>query len=249
MENKKELSAFEQHLIDEHNKSSLTDNLKEVVYGGIDGIVTTFAVVAGFSGVTTLGDSSNLNMPVVVVLLFGLANLFADGFSMAVGEFLSARAEKKLYLKEYKKELKEMEKNIDFEYDESLDLLKKQGISEEDARAIIDIYKKYPHFWADFMMRYELEMSHPDHSQFRGALITFISFLCFGVIPLIPYMINFKVGNLFSISYAFTCLALLILGGLRARFTKENVLLSIVEIVGLGTVAAMIAYFVGSLFG
>lgn len=99
------------------------------------------------------------------------------------------------------------------------------------------------------MMRYELEMSHPDQSQFKGALITFVSFLFFGIIPLIPYMMKFQVANLFIVSYVFTCLALLTLGWLRARFTKENVLLSIGEIVGLGTVAAMIAYFVGTLFG
>ncbi len=248
MQGDKKLSVFEKHLVEEHDKSHFTDNLKEVVYGGIDGIVTTFAVVAGFSGVSML-ENSNLNIPVIAVLLFGLANLLADGFSMAVGEFLSSRAEKKLYFKEYKKEFKEIKDNSDFEYDESLDLLQKQGFSEEDSRTIVDIYKKNPHFWADFMMRYELEMSHPDQSQFKGALVTFISFLFFGIIPLIPYMINFQFGNLFFISYGFTCLALLILGCLRAKFTRENILLSIGEIVGLGTVAAVIAYFVGTLFG
>lgn len=247
MKNDNELSIFEKHLIEEHNKSHFTDNLKEVVYGGIDGIVTTFAIVAGFSGVSML-DGGSLNIPIVVVLLFGLANLLADGFSMAVGEFLSARAEKKLYFKEYKKELREIKGNTEFEYDESIDLLRKQGMIEEDAKKIIYVYKKYPHFWTDFMMRYELEMSHPDQSQFRGAAITFASFLFFGIIPLIPYMVKFQACNLFIVSYVFTCVALLTLGWLRAKFTKENVLLSIGEIVGLGTVAAMIAYFVGTLF-
>lgn len=248
MKNKQEPTLLEQHLKDVHNKSHLTDNLKEVVYGGIDGIVTTFAVVAGFSGVAMLGND-DLNIPIMVVLLFGLANLLADGFSMGVGDFLSSRAEKKLYEKEYEKELAEIKNNPDFEYEESLEILQNQGFSLEDSKNLVDIYQKNPSFWVDFMMRYELDMAHPDDSQFKGAFITFVSFLIFGIIPLIPYIINIQASNLFIISYIFTSLALIVLGWLRAKFTKENIWLSIGEIVGLGTVAAMIAYFVGTLFG
>ena len=57
--------------------------LKEFVYGGIDGSVTTFAVVAGATG-------ANMSSGVIIVL--GFANLIADGFSMSVGNYLSEKS-------------------------------------------------------------------------------------------------------------------------------------------------------------
>jgi vacuolar iron transporter family protein len=56
---------------------------KDMVYGATDGIITTFAVVAGVAG----GSLSQ-----AAVLVIGVANLVADGFSMAAGNFLSIRA-------------------------------------------------------------------------------------------------------------------------------------------------------------
>ena len=57
--------------------------LKDLVYGGIDGTITTFAVVSGVVG-------ANLDTGIVVIL--GLANLLADGLSMGVGNYLSIRS-------------------------------------------------------------------------------------------------------------------------------------------------------------
>ena len=57
--------------------------LGEFVYGAIDGAVTTFAVVAGAAGAA---------LSPAVVLILGFANLFADGFSMAMSNFLSTKA-------------------------------------------------------------------------------------------------------------------------------------------------------------
>jgi vacuolar iron transporter family protein len=58
-------------------------HLGEMVYGATDGIVTTFAIVAGVAGA---------DLSTRIVLILGLANLFADGFSMASANFLSVRS-------------------------------------------------------------------------------------------------------------------------------------------------------------
>ena len=93
--------TFEQHLKHVHKQTILSGNLKEFVYGGVDGIITTFAVVAGFTGATIMSQENEVTIiPISVVLVFGLANLFADGFSMGVSDFLSSRAEKKLFQQE-----------------------------------------------------------------------------------------------------------------------------------------------------
>src|SRR3989344_4916615 len=62
--------------------------LPEFIYGGIDGTVTTFAVVAG-----SLGASLSTS----ILLILGFANLIADGFSMAVANYLSVKSQTELH--------------------------------------------------------------------------------------------------------------------------------------------------------
>ena len=251
MINEKEL---QNHLASTHKKNALTGNLKELVYGGIDGIVTTFAVVAGFVGatmVTSNDDGQGMTISVTVVLIFGLANLFADGFSMGVGDFLSSRAENKLFEKERQKEISAIndEETFNFEYDETVFLLREKGFNKEDAHALTDIYKKNSNFWVEFMMFYELDMPKPEESPVRSAVVTFVSFVVFGLMPLLPYIFDISIfGEPFGTAIVFVAIALVILGIVRAQFTKENMLISVAEIVGLGMSAALIAYFVGTLF-
>lgn len=71
-------------------KRGIKKYLAEFVYGGIDGAITTFAVVSG-----ALGASLNS----AIVLILGFANLFADGFSMAVSNYLSIKSQKELFKK------------------------------------------------------------------------------------------------------------------------------------------------------
>lgn len=75
-------------------KKHFEDYLSEFVYGGIDGAVTTFAVVAGATGA---------RFDTKVLLVLGFANLIADGFSMGVGSYLSTKSEVELDLKRGKK--------------------------------------------------------------------------------------------------------------------------------------------------
>ncbi len=244
--------TLQHHLKHVHKQTFFSDHLKELVYGGIDGIITTFAVVAGFTGATMMATSQNekgLGMSVSVVLIFGLANLFADGFSMGVGDFLSSRAEKKLFDRERGKEVSAIEDDEEFEYDETIFILMENGFTKEDAHTITNIYKKNPDFWAEFMMQHELNMTYPEDSPVRSAMITFVSFIVFGSIPLLPYIFDMSSLHVeFMMASIFTALALTLLGFIRAKFTKECIITSMLEIVGLGMSAAFIAYFVGTLF-
>ncbi len=96
---------YQEHLADEHKKTTLSEYLREIVYGGNDGIVTTFAVVAGFTGASA--GEHIIDISVLAVLLFGMANLFADGVSMGLGNFLAIRSQKDIYKTQKDKELKE----------------------------------------------------------------------------------------------------------------------------------------------
>jgi VIT1/CCC1 family predicted Fe2+/Mn2+ transporter len=65
-------------------KRRLTHHLGDFVYGANDGIITTFAVISGAAGA---GFSTN------VIIILGIANLIADGFSMGASKFLSLQSE------------------------------------------------------------------------------------------------------------------------------------------------------------
>lgn len=235
---------FRHHLESEHKKTPFSTYLKEIVYGGTDGIITTFAVVAGFSGAQRDGG----NIPLITVLLFGLANLFADGVSMGLGNFLSIRADKDLYRTEKDKEHHEIIHNQHMEQSETEHILKSKGFSDSEAAQIARLYMKNPDYWTEFMMREELNMANPeDHNPLYTGIATFISFVVFGSIPLVPYIVR-QNGPLFSLSILFTLIALVTLGYLRFRVTKESLARSLGEVVILGSSAATIAYFVGTFF-
>lgn len=239
--------ALEEHLQYDKHKSPITRHLREVVYGGIDGIITTFAIVAGFTGATGSGEIGVI--PIAVVLIFGLSNLFADGFSMGVGEFLSTRASTKLYEQEFHKEQREIEKNTEFEAAESVYIFEQKGFTKEQAQNLVSIFKQNPAYWTEFMMRYEHDMSTPERAPFHNALATFCSFIFFGFIPLLPYLLGLTTTDSFLFSAVFAVGAMALLGAMRARITHELVRRAILENVGLGVLAGAIAFGVGTLVG
>lgn len=66
------------------------------IYGASDGIVTTFAMVAGVA---------DAQLDPKIVLILGSANLFADSFSMAVGDYLSEKSERDYIKSEKEREM------------------------------------------------------------------------------------------------------------------------------------------------
>lgn len=238
---------LQEHLSHEHNMSPFSHYLQEIVYGGIDGIVTTFAVVAGFAGAQSSSAISSLGY--LPVLLFGLANLFADATSMGLGNFLSLRAEQDRYTRERNHEEYEVAHNPNMEKAESILLLQKKGFSKKHATELVSMYQKNPEFWVDFMMQYELEIDDPRGTNpFINGFVTFLSFMVFGVIPLLPYILLKDYPHSFVFAIITTGIALFSLGILRWRITAINPIRSILETMTLGTIAATVAYGVGIFF-
>lgn len=69
--------------------------IKSIVFGGLDGIITTFAVIATVAGA---------NLELDLVILMGFANLIGDGISMGFGDYLSSKAEMEFARHELKRE-------------------------------------------------------------------------------------------------------------------------------------------------
>jgi vacuolar iron transporter family protein len=239
--------SLQKHLKEAHNASPLQSYLKQIVYGGNDGIVTTFAVVSGFAGAKTGANPVDISM--LTVLIFGFANLFADGLSMGLGEFLSLRSEKDVYKKEEAREMHEIRTNQPYEKEETRLILQQKGFSEKDAKTLTDIYATNEAYWLSFMMNHELELPNPTtENPFLTGLATIIAFLTFGLIPLLPYLFFNGSPQTFTYSLFATGAALLLLGLLRWKVTGEHIVRSVGEIVLIGSLAAGVAYTVGSFF-
>jgi len=158
--------------------------LKPVIFGGLDGILTSFAIVAGAAGGS---------MPVPVVLVLGFSNIFADALAMGVGEFLSSKAENEWILSERRRESWEMENYPEGEIREMIDIYECRGMSREDATKVIETMAKYKEFFVDVMMTEELALQVPEENHKIAAakegLAMFCSFATFGSLPLIGYVV------------------------------------------------------------
>ncbi len=217
------------------------DYLGEFVYGGIDGSVTTFAVVAGAAG-------ANLESSVVIIL--GFANLIADGFAMSVGSYLSTKSEKQNYEKHKKIEYWEVEHIPEAEREEIREIYRDKGFEGELLEQVVEVITADKDRWVDTMMKNELEMQEQSKSPIKMGLVTFISFLLLGFIPLTVYVWDF-ISPIdlphFTISAFLTGTAFLSIGMLKGFVTQANKLKSTIETLLLGGSAAVLAYFVGNI--
>ena len=222
--------------------TKLQKYLSEIVYGGIDGSVTTFAVVAGAVG-ADLGPS--------VILILGFANLVADGFSMAVGAFLSSKADHEKFHK--------IENIVERSYDSLRnrdritieEIYKSKGLTGDLLEKITNETISNKKLYIDFKMKEVNEMIHPELTSFNIGLATFISFFIVGLIPLsyyvYEYLINVKSDfSSFIISCILTSLAFILIGYFKSYITDRDKIKSILETLSLGAIAASLSYLLGS---
>jgi vacuolar iron transporter family protein len=215
--------------------------ISEIVYGGIDGTITTFAVVAGAQG-------ANLSTSVVIIL--GIANLLADGFSMSVGNYFSTMAEKDYFEKNHKSECKEVEFNPDEGRKEIREIYAQKGFKGELLEQVVDVITSDKTIWVDTMMKEELRMIKTEKTSLKTAAVTFVSFVLIGSIPLLSYLFRTSqqsASDLFISSSIFTSFALCIIGLLKSWVTERNYIKGIAETLGLGGIAALVSYYVGDI--
>ena len=217
------------------------DYLGEFVYGGIDGAVTTFAVVAGAVG-------AGLDSTVIIIL--GFANLFADGFAMSVGAYLSAKSERDNYNKHKRIEYWEVENLPEHERQEVEEIYKKKGFKGELLQQIVDVIVADKDRWVDVMMKDELSMTEPSRSPVKIGAVTYLSFITIGLIPLLIYVWDFIADfpwSLFLWTSILTSIGFILIGFLKTYITQTTRWKGILETLLLGALAAVVAYFVGDI--
>lgn len=213
--------------------------LPEVVYGSIDGIVTTFAVVAGSAGA---------DLSINVILILGLANLFADGLSMSIGSYLSKKSEQDNYNKHLKIEEWEIENMPDVERKEIEDIFRSKGFEGKELEIVVNRITSNKQVWLDTMMKDELGLTLESKSPFKAGLSTFLAFAIAGSVPLVVYIAAYSgTMNLdpFLMSSIVTMLAFLVIAYIKTYVTRISFLRSATETLCLGAAAATVAYLLG----
>ncbi|RLN92346.1 hypothetical protein BBJ28_00004990 [Nothophytophthora sp. Chile5] len=235
-----------QHTHAQENHMTGGEHIKSGVYGGLDGIITTFATVTSVAG---------SGLPHSVILIIGLAHLVADGLSMGLGDMLSSQAEADLANHERSREVWEFENYPEGEMDEMIELYEKKGISTEDATTVVHTLAKYQDAFIDIMMVEELNLMpvDDDDSPLTGGLITFVSFMVFGVIPLLSYLVNLIPGinmtpdTTLYMSCLLTVITLFLLGAVKGSFVGQRWWMAGASMAINGSIAASCGWVIGYL--
>ncbi len=211
--------------------------LRDMIYGGIDGAVTTFAIVAGVAG-------AGLSHHIIVAL--GLANILADGFSMAASNYSGTKAE----LDDRKRIIQIEERHIrdhrDGEVEELRQILAQRGLEGDVLTSATAAIASKKDKWINMMLTDEYGLTLDEPHPMRSALATFVAFLLAGSVPLVPFV--FGLTNPFEIAVIATLLTFFLIGTGKSRWSLAKWWWSGGETLLIGSTAALIAYLVGGLF-
>lgn len=212
--------------------------LGDFVLGAVDGAVTTFAVVAGGAGA---GLSNG------VVLVLGLANVLADGFSMAAGNFLRARADQHELEQFRRMEESHIDRIPEGEREEVRQIFRGKGFEGEVLERIVGVITDDRKQWVNTMLKEEWGLQLQPPSPWRAGLATFAAFMLAGLIPLSPLMVlpRGQSQHSFALSSLLTGITFFVVGFIRGRFVERRAFGAGIETLLIGGGAASVAYFVG----
>lgn len=219
----------------------LANYLGEFVYGGLDGCVTTFAVVSG-----AVGAELSAN----IILILGMANLLADGFAMSIGAYLSTRSRQDHFKNQLAEKIKLIKQDKKSPMDQLKQIYREKGLEESLIGEVSLAIARDNQNWAEELMRVEENMVVDDRSAVKIAMATYVSFIAVGLVPLLAYIFDLfckGVDQLFLFSCAFTAAGFIIIGWLKTYVAKTSLLKGIGETLLLGAAAATVSYFVGDI--
>lgn len=212
--------------------------LGDAVLGAIDGCVTTFAVVSG-----VLGG----NLDPAIALLLGCANLFADGFSMAVSNYQRAKSEAQMTEKIRHIEEIHIDHIPEGEREEIYQIYKKKGFEEPVLTNVVEVITKDRKLWIDTMVTEEFGLQLESPNPYKAGMVTFLAFVLVGAIPLIPFLFIqiLEPKQTFFTSIAMTAAAFFGIGILKGKVLRHSLWQSGLETLLVGSGAACLAYAVG----
>jgi len=221
--------------------------IEDFVYGATDGAVTTFAIVAGVVG-------ASLSPSIVIIL--GFANLFADGFAMAVGNYLSTRSKIEYEERERKRQYKEIKDFPERKISEIRNIYSEKGFKEELLEKVTNVIIANRKVWTDILLKEKTGIMDKENvNPIFKAVTTFVAFNIVGLIPLLPFIFALIMNNppglssqvIFAYSSIFTALAFFSIGVISGKVVdKPPVRAGFITLI-IGGIAAIVSYIVGTL--
>jgi VIT1/CCC1 family predicted Fe2+/Mn2+ transporter len=210
--------------------------LRDWIYGGIDGSVTTFAVVTGVVGA---------NLSPAIVLILGFANLVADGFSMAASNYLGTRAEQEDLQRIEAIERRHVATEPEGEREEVRQIFMQKGFEGEDLDRVVELMTADRERWVRTMLTEEYGLPSEVRSAWLAALSTFSAFLLCGLAPLVPFLFGARAA--FWLSAVLTGGVFFTIGSIKSRWSTISWWRSGLTTLGVGSMAAGLAYLAGLL--
>jgi len=208
--------------------------LRDWIYGGIDGSVTTLAVVTGVAGA---------QLSKWIILALGFANLFADGFSMAASNYLGTRAEQDDWRRLEQIENRHIDLAPEGEREEVRQIFERKGFAGNDLQRIVELVTADRERWVRTMLTDEYGLPHEVRSPWIAAISTFTAFLICGLVPLLPYL--FWTEHALALSATLTGIVFATIGSIKSRWSTTSWWHSGLTTLLVGAIAASLAYAAG----
>jgi VIT1/CCC1 family predicted Fe2+/Mn2+ transporter len=210
--------------------------LRDWVYGGIDGAVTTFAIVAGAVGA---------ELSTRVVLILGMANLLADGFSMAAANYSGTKTEIEDYDRLREMEERHIQLFPEGEREEIRQIYRNKGFRGSGLETLVELITSRRDNWVDTMLTEEHGLALVKRSPAKAALSTFAAFVICGAVPLCPFVFGMPAAA--WTATAMTALVFFGIGSFKSHWSTYSWWRSGSETLIIGMLAALLAYLVGRL--
>jgi VIT1/CCC1 family predicted Fe2+/Mn2+ transporter len=232
MEHEHSTEAIQQRL----SEGPRHNYLRDWIYGGIDGSVTTFAVVTGVVGA---------HLSPVIIVIMGFANLMADGFSMAASNFLGTKAEHDDFRRLEAIEHRHIELAPDGEREEVRQIFARKGFRGVDLEGVVELITSDRERWVRTMLSDEYGLPLEARSPWLAAAITFSAFVICGLAPLIPFLLGMQ--SPLRLSIILTGAVFFIIGSIKSRWSTARWWRSALSTLFVGGIVAGLAYLVGVL--
>ncbi|MCA1832308.1 MAG: VIT1/CCC1 transporter family protein [Actinomycetota bacterium] len=226
--------------IESRHRVSSGGVLRAATFGINDGLVSNLSLIMGVAGGT--GNAH-------IILLAGVAGLFAGAFSMGSGEWISVKSQRELYEREIEIERHELEAFPDEERDELALIYRTKGIEPGAAEKLAERIMLRPSAALDTLAREELGLDPSDlASPWVAAISSFVAFAIGAFIPVLPYLFMTG-GGAILLAAVLSGIALSLVGLGISILTGRSGFVSAFRMLFLGAASASITYGVGSLVG
>jgi vacuolar iron transporter family protein len=210
--------------------------LRDWIYGGVDGAVTTFAVVAGVVGA---------ELSTAVILVMGFANLAADGFSMAASNYLGTKAEQEDFKHLEAVERRHIETVPEGEREEVRQIFRAKGFEGQELERVVALITSDRTRWVRTMLTEEYGLPGEIRSPWLAAFSTFSAFVLCGLAPLVPFLVGGRKAP--WLSALVTGCVFFIIGSVKSKWSTASWWRSGLSTLFVGALAATLAYAVGTL--